>query len=244
MRIISLVPSWTETLVVAGAEVIGRTRFCIHPKVSVEKIPILGGTKDWDLKLIRALKPDLILLDKEENTQEMFAQAPAPCHVTHVQKVEDVSLELLQLAEQLENQKLKALARRWQLVQEKPIRRRAINEMPGIMAWLKKPLHDHQKFIYIIWKNPWMAISQNTFIGSQLRHLGFAEQLLSGAKKYYEFKMQDLAQDSLLLFSSEPYPFAKKKAELENFEQSSAIIDGEAYSWFGIRALEFIEKHK
>ena len=239
-----MIPSWTETLVVAGVQVVGRTRFCIHPHAQDKKIPAVGGTKDWDLELIRSLEPDLILLDKEENTQEMFAEAPAPCLVTHVQKVEDVSQELLRLAEHLQSPQLQVFARRWQWVQEKPIRWRPISEMPGIMEWIKRPLHDQQKFIYIIWKKPWMAVSQNTFIGSQLSHLGFAEQLLSGAKKYYEFEIKDLANDCLLLFSSEPFPFAKKKSEIKELEMSSAIINGEDYSWFGIRALEFLEKHK
>ncbi len=239
-----MVPSWTETLVLAGVNVVGRTRFCIHPFEEIQKIPAVGGTKDWDLKLVRSLQPDFILLDKEENTKEMLLEAPATCVITHIESVEDVSRDLISLSEKFKNQKLAEWALRWQKVAEKPVRKRSILEMPGIADWIKKPIHEDQKIIYIIWRKPWMAVSQNTFIGSQISHLGFKDQLISRQKKYFEFELEELPKDTVLLFSSEPFPFAKKKSELEKIEMSSAIINGEDYSWFGIRSLEFLEKYK
>ena len=74
MRVVSLVPSLTETLLECGVEVVGRTRFCIHPADKVADIPAVGGTKEVNWQRCLALEPDLVVMDKEENTLEM-AQA-------------------------------------------------------------------------------------------------------------------------------------------------------------------------
>jgi ABC-type Fe3+-citrate transport system substrate-binding protein len=244
MRIVSMVPSWTETLIAAGAHVVGRTRFCIHPKEKLASIPAVGGTKDWDIELIRSLKPDLILLDKEENTKKMSQEAPAALFVTHIQCVEDVSKSLLELSQKLNLLYLKDIAERWRSVELRPIKERQILDMPGVIEWIQKPEHGPEKFLYIIWRKPWMAVSQNTFIGSQFHHLGLSRFMMSKDKKYFEFEMNEIEPSTLLLFSSEPFPFAQKKAELRALKKSSLIMNGEGLSWFGIRALEFLAKNK
>ena len=70
-KIVCLVPSWTETLLLAGALVVGRTRFCIHPANLVADIPVVGGTKNMKLEDILRLEPDLVIMDQEENRLEM-----------------------------------------------------------------------------------------------------------------------------------------------------------------------------
>src|SRR5437868_6660844 len=102
MRVVSFVPSWTETLLSSGVEVVGRTRFCIHPHEKVAAIPVVGGTKDWNLEKLRALKPDLLLLDQEENPKFMAEQSEFPFHATHIESVQSVAGALRAMGERLE----------------------------------------------------------------------------------------------------------------------------------------------
>src|SRR5262245_22938859 len=96
MRIVSLVPSLTETLFALGLgpdEIAGRTSWCIEPKGRVERVPVVGGTKTPSLTSVLRLKPDLVLLEKEENRKETFADldsAGIRTWVTHVTRVADV----------------------------------------------------------------------------------------------------------------------------------------------------------
>ena len=97
MRIVSMVPSWTETLLACGCEVVGRTRFCIHP-AEARRIPVVGGTKTIDWNRVRALAPDLLLLDQEENPRAMHDESPIESFATHITSVRDVGPELDRLA--------------------------------------------------------------------------------------------------------------------------------------------------
>ncbi len=121
MRVISLVPSWTETLIECGVNVVGRTRFCIHPKNRSKEISVVGGTKDIDWGKVLALKADLLLLDQEENLLWMKEQSPIPVHVSHVQGVESMNLEMVRLGELFPEQRTEFLAvkERWDKVAQK-----------------------------------------------------------------------------------------------------------------------------
>lgn len=245
MRVISMVPSWTETLIEAGVEVVGRTRFCIHPK---SNIPIVGGTKDWDWQKIVALKPDLIVLDKEENPKMMAEQKEFPTLATHVSSILDMPAELIRLGSILNNDNLKKLSDEWRFVNQNPtpLYRNSEIEIPALIEWGQKPAIEIKKIIYIIWKNPWMAISEDTFIGSVLEHCGIRGLIGKNEKKYFEIDLQNLTEkeNTLLLFSSEPFPFLKKKDELNNLGFPYAFVDGECLSWFGVRSLRFLQKRK
>ena len=235
-----MVPSWTETLIRSGVDVIGRTRYCIHPE---NKIKIVGGTKDWNIDLVRSLNPDFILLDREENPKEMYEAWPEKCVITHVEKVTGVSQELSKLAIQFQNASLADLAERWKKLSSPQVIMRELTELPGVLHWIKEPKDEIEHLIYVIWKNPWMAVNRDTFIASVLTHLGFGTKLISFPKKYSEFKMEELPPKTLLLFSSEPYPFLKRQEGLSDFGAASAIVNGEDYSWFGVRSLEFLERN-
>ncbi len=244
MKIISMVPSWTETLLMSGIQVVGRTRYCIHPDHEVKRVAIVGGTKEWDLALVRKLDPDFILLDKEENSKEMFEAWPEKCIVTHIEKVEDVAPELALLNQKFENVQLRDFSERWQRVAALEIRARSSKEIPGVLKWIKPIDSEIENLVYVIWRKPWMTINQDTFIASVLTHLGLGERISRHTKKYYEFEMQELLPKSLLLFSSEPYPFLKMSKGLNDFGAASAIVNGEDFSWFGVRSLVFLEKFK
>ena len=93
LRVISMVPSWTETLLYAGIQVVGRTRYCIHPADKVAQIPIVGGTKDIKWDLVQDLQADLVLLDREENPLEMAESSPIPFLATHVSSLRELARE-------------------------------------------------------------------------------------------------------------------------------------------------------
>jgi ABC-type Fe3+-hydroxamate transport system substrate-binding protein len=244
MRVVSLVPSWTETLLAAGVNVVGRTRFCIHPASSVAGIPVIGGTKNWDLSAIRALQPDLLILDQEENPKWMAEQTEIPYFASHVTDLHSVAKALAEMAVRLHSTSLSALAGRWRAVATWPgcPPWQVGDPIPGLIGWGREPEGAVRRVLYVIWRDPWMSVSQETFVGSVLKATGFAPYLADFPDKYPRFEMVDFpAGETLLLFSSEPYPFLRKKDVLGALELPYAFVDGECFSWFGVRSLRFLE---
>jgi iron complex transport system substrate-binding protein len=242
MRIVSMVPSWTETLVESGANVVGRTRFCIHPSQKVKSIPILGGTKNWDLAKVAKAQPDWIVLDREENTAAMGEFPNTPLFVSHVRSVHDVSGEMRQMAQRFQRPHLTDLAERLDLVIKQIQRLDSVLELPSILHWIRKPEVPVEKIVYVIWKSPWMSVSQKTFIGSMLSLFLSPEILFDSTELYPQVKLESFSERStLLLFSSEPYPFAKHLEEIRKLPFPAAVVDGESWSWFGLRSLRFLE---
>lgn len=242
MRVVSLVPSWTETLLECGVDVVGRTRFCVHPAERVKDIPVVGGTKDLDWKKIEALKPDLLLLDKEENLPWMAEPRPWKVHCTHVENISDMPRELESLSQVLRCQAPADLAREWKRILEKPVAPLVrIADMPGVLEWVRRPAVEPEHILYMIWRGPWMAVSRETFVGSMLEKVGIVVPAFP--EKYPKIDLANFSPEkTLLLFSSEPYPFGKKKRELLSLDFPSAIVDGEAYSWFGVRSLRLFSR--
>lgn len=245
MRVVSLVPSWTETLIYAGANVVGRTRFCIHPGAKVQGIPVVGGTKDWNWPAIQALKPDLLLLDREENPKFMAEQKEIPVLDTHIQSLTQVGPELIKIFEATRLEGLKPLIFAWEKVAAEEQRRvwDGKSDFPGLLEWGTRPMQPIERVEYVIWKKPWMVVSQDTFIGSMLSQVGFADLLSAHSRKYPEVDLDSIPdkESTLLLFSSEPFPFLKIAKSLAQLNTPYAIVDGESFSWFGVRALRFLE---
>lgn len=231
-----MVPSWTETLLWADVPVVGRTRFCIHPASQSLMLPAVGGTKDVDWQKVVGLKPDLVLLDKEENTEVMAQQCPLPWLATHVTSIQDMPQELERLSQALRASKLYDLSKRWQKVLSSPSPQ--LKTAPAELEWVKKTHKDYDHIVYVIWAHPWMAASQDTFIGSVCSWLGW--KIWQGTSKYPEFSPKDFPK-TLFLCSSEPYPFLKKRQVLAELPGDVALVDGEKLSWFGLRSLEYLE---
>jgi ABC-type Fe3+-hydroxamate transport system substrate-binding protein len=239
MRIISLVPSWTETLIESGANIVGRTRFCIHPEEAIRKIPVVGGTKDVDWDTVKALAPDLLILDQEENPKWMAEQAPCAFHASHVTSIGDMPEQIRLLTQKIPGTTLSEFAKRWQLAQRDLSQ---IKDLPGVIEWLVPPQGTETKIVYIIWRDPWMTVTSGTFIASVLQQVGVKSIWPeAGPKKYPEFEMANVPEDAVLLFSSEPFPFAKFKDQLKSFARPAALVNGESFSWFGVRSLRFLE---
>jgi hypothetical protein len=247
MKVVCLVPSWTETLIEAGVDVVGRTRFCIHPADRVASIPVVGGTKDAALTKVAKLAPDLLVVDREENPRAIAEQTAVPVIATHVTSVHDVAAELDRLSERLSQPELAALAQRWRRVSQWFAARPSQpdwQDLPGVLEWIRPPGPEVNRFIYLIWKDPWMAVGPETLIGSMLALLGFGSRMVSLGEKYPRVQLEDLDPvRTLLLFSSEPYPFAAHQAAIEELPFASALVDGQCFGWFGVRALRFLEEH-
>ena len=245
MRVISLVPSLTETLLECGVEVVGRTRFCVHPLQQIVAIPIIGGTKGVYWSRCVELKPDLVVMDREENQKAMADACPYPWHATHISSVDNVGGELCSLAEVLANSPLMELGNKWNELAALPNKEfTGLANMPGVLEMIGEPADACQSIEYIIWRDPWMAVGPDTFIASVLTKLGAARYLTNHTDRYPELDASAMADPKTFhLFSSEPYPFGKHIEQLRASGLKGALVDGECYSWFGIRSYRFLRTH-
>lgn len=245
MRVVCLVPSLTETLLHCGVDVVGRTRFCIHPTERVKAISIVGGTKGVDWEKISALAPDLVVFDKEENLKSMAEACSYPWHATHITSIGDIAENLFSLATVLQCEPLKQHADEWRQLASRPnLENIQWSNLPGQLKGLKsqKPAAHIDRIEYVIWRDPWMAVGANTFIGSVLSKVGFSDYLATHDEPYPVLAPLDLQRDdTFYLFSSEPYPFLKHIETLKAEAYQGAIVDGEFYSWFGVRSYRAIK---
>ncbi|KFF26841.1 ABC transporter substrate-binding protein [Chryseobacterium vrystaatense] len=223
MKVISLVPSITEALFDLGLtenEIIGRTKFCIHPEDKIKNVPVIGGTKNINIDKIRAMKPDLILANKEENVKEQVEALMEDFKVllTNVENIED-NYYLLKTLGNLFNKEERA--------QQFNLKIYDVLEQ----AKLSFPV----KTAYLIWKNPYMTIGSDTFIHKILSEIGF-ENIFKDKTRYPQIQMEDLADADVIMLSSEPFPFKEKHIEemkLSYPDKKIMIVDGEAFSWYG-----------
>ncbi|HLG04160.1 MAG TPA: helical backbone metal receptor [Bacteroidia bacterium] len=232
VRIISLVPSQTELLHDLGLEkeVVGITKFCVHPESWFRAKTRVGGTKQLDFEKIRGLNPDLIIGNKEENEQAQIEmlQGSYPVWMSDIKNLPEALIMIeaigkitgrLEIAKTIANSILVKFDNFGKQIKNTPFRKAA----------------------YLIWKNPWMVAGGNTFINDMLQRCHF-ENVFEGAGRYPEITTEDLksAGPSLVLLSSEPYPFREKHAaEIQKLLPDSKIlpVDGELFSWYGTRLL-------
>jgi hypothetical protein len=249
-----MVPSWTETLLknqTSKFEVVGRTRFCEHPQDLTTKIPAVGGTKDIDWEKIKALNADLLILDQEENPKFFAESSPIPWIATHVKDIESCRQGTLLISNYLDgslDQEVKKWDRLLNLIAPTEPFDFHQRQLPGLLNWLQKPKASAKidTVIYMIWKNPWMCVSKDTYIGSLLSSFGFESRLKTFSQKYPQIELSSFdPSTTLILFSSEPFPFAENEKHTAEVTQSfsAALVDGAKYSWFGTRSREFLEEH-
>ncbi len=223
MKVISLVPSITEALFDLGLtenEVIGRTKFCIHPAEMVENVEIIGGTKNLNIEKIQSLKPDIILANKEENVKEQveILMKDFKVIVYDTETIED-NYYLVKNLGLLFNKEEKAQIFNLKIYE-------VLNQFK---------ITSTTKVAYLIWKNPYMTVGSDTFIHNILSEIGF-ENIFKNQTRYPEIQVEDLAEADVIMLSSEPFPFKQKHiAELKEFypKKKIIIVDGEAFSWYG-----------
>ncbi len=228
-RIVSLVPSQTELLHFLGLndEVIGITKFCVHPQSWFKNKIGVGGTKNINIKKIQSLLPDLIIANKEENVKAQVDELEkiAPVWISDVNNFED-ALNMIRLIGELTGKKEKA----------------ELLATDIEMNFLKlSSENNHLSTAYFIWRNPYMVAGGGTFAGDMLRRCGF-QNIFESEKRYPEITLSDLqtAHCQLVLLSSEPYPFKEihlKEIQLQLPYAKILMVDGEMFSWYGSRML-------
>ncbi|MDO5654935.1 MAG: helical backbone metal receptor [Flavobacteriaceae bacterium] len=225
MKIISLVPSITELLFDLGLknQIIGRTKFCIHPKDEVHEIPQLGGTKNLHIDKIIQANADVIIANKEENLKS---------EVEHLQQHTEVMITDVENLEQ-NNQMILDIGKKTK-TEEKAVK--IVKEIQHEFFKLQN-FTQHPKVLYLIWKNPYMSVGKSTFIDDMLQHSGF-DNVCKHLERYPQITENDNLTPDFVFLSSEPYPFSPKHIpEVQNsFPNAKYIlVDGEMFSWYGSR---------
>lgn len=225
MRVVSLVPSVTETLLAWGVDVVACTRFCEQPTLRH-----VGGTKDPDLAAITALAPDLVVVDREENRREdaeALLAAGVPLHVTHVVDLAGVAPMLAGLATATGVAGAAGAAGASSAPE------------PATPAWGPATSTWASAFVPI-WRRPWMGLGVATYGSSVLAHLGVRNVLTDDDGTYPEIDLAEVARraPSFVLLPSEPYPFAERHlAEVSAALPDARVLllDGRDLFWWGVR---------
>lgn len=229
LKIVSIVPSQTEFLFDIGLadQIVGITKFCIHPKKYFKSTTKVGGTKTLDIQKIRDLQPDIIIANKEENEKSQIEELEKefPVYISDIYTLDDSYEMMLSLGEIL-NKSDESI--------------QLVNQIRESFKNLKQ--FNNRRVAYFIWREPWMLASKNTFIDHILEisgHLNVAKELNSDAR-YPAIELAELKslEPFDIYLSSEPYPFKEKHiAELQaEFPMSKIqLVDGEVFSWYGSR---------
>ena len=233
----SLVPSITELVCDLGlaAQLVGRTGFCVHPREVIRRIPKVGGTKDVDLDKLRALRATHVILNIDENREEdarAIAGFVPELIVTHPLAPLD-NLALYRLIGGVFGREDQAEA--------------LCGEFEAAYAALQSAARNFppDRVLYLIWKNPWMTVSRDTYVSRMLALVKWETVPADCADRYPKIELNSEVLDGarVVLLSSEPYLFreahvSELRAESFMREKNIALIDGEMTAWYGSRAIE------
>ncbi len=232
-RIISLVPSQSELLwdLDLKSELVGITKFCIHPKQMFTNIKRIGGTKTIKIDEIKKFNPDLVIANKEENQREQIEELSKlfPVYISDIYNLQD-ALQMIEQVGLITDRK-----------KQSQIIINSIQEKYTSFI-LHSKLKIQNKVVYLIWKNPYMAAGSNTFITNMLQECGFVNVFADHINRYPEINLEELKSQNpdYIFLSSEPYPFKEKHIiELQTYFPKTKIllVDGEMFSWYGSRLL-------
>jgi len=228
VRIVSLVPSITELLcdLDLSDQLVGRTGFCIHPWDTVREIPKVGGTKDLKFDRIRELAPTHVVVNVDENKKEdaeALVEFVPNLVVTHPLAPRD-NLDLYrQMGREFDREaEAEALCEKFE------------------QALSKVEARPEQNVLYLIWRDPWMTISPETYISQTLGLFNWRTVPAATDERYPEVDLADFSDVDRVLLSSEPFHFkAQHVAEVEELVPGAkvSLIDGEMTSWYGSRAI-------
>ena len=235
-RIVSLVPSLTELLFDLGLdeEVVGLTKFCIHPIDKFAGCIKVGGTKKLNIELIKEISPDLIIANKEENSLADIEELATlfPVWVSDIYTLEDAKQTILKIGE---------------LVDRQPEASYLIHLISAGFTDLQTLAVERgidKKVAYLIWRKPYMAAGMNTFINDILALNGMRNVIRSS--RYPEIDLAELAalNPDMVFLSSEPYPFTNEHIqEIKNElpDVKIMLVDGEMFSWYGSRLVKAVQ---
>jgi ABC-type Fe3+-hydroxamate transport system substrate-binding protein len=234
-RIISLVPSKTELLFDLGldAQVVGITKFCIHPDHWFRSKTRIGGTKNVKLESIASLNPDLIIANKEENTKEdiEWLSERFNVYMSDITTVDDALIMIEKVGDLTHTR------------QQADSIIAAIRHERSVFA---REGTSYGSVVYLIWREPMMAAANHTFINAMLKEGGWDNALEDDFSRYPEVTWEDLVSVSpqYVFLSSEPFPFKDKHiAEIRERLPYARVmlVDGEMFSWYGSRMIKAFE---
>jgi ABC-type Fe3+-hydroxamate transport system substrate-binding protein len=239
-RIISLVPSWTETLFAMGIDdlIVGVTKFCVEPAAGVASIAKIGGTKNPDLRAIAELKPDFVIANAEENRREdveKIRDLGAAVFTTYPKTIPGAVDSILKLGKALGKES-----------EADTMAREIVRNVSGIEAsvgvWSKLPF----RVFCPIWKNPWMAFNADTYAHDVLRMLGFNNIFAAAGERYPTTTLSEAIKrkPDIILLPDEPYEF--KERDIEELRQilpaalgrRVMIISGRDLHWYGVHMVK------
>jgi ABC-type hemin transport system substrate-binding protein len=228
MRIVSCVPSLSEWIAFLNQEsLVGRTRYCIYPS-SLDRVPVIGGTKKIVTERIRKLKPDLVVSVEEENVKEQIESLASefPVLTFRIEDIESALFALEEIGKRISPQKSAQI-------------------LAQIRASLNQSGLTEIPTLYLIWKKPWMAVGQSTFIHSMMEAMGFSNVLgkLNRYPVLEEHQMADL-NPKLVLLPDEPYAFKSSDVQyLKSIfpEARIELVDGSLFSWYSQRMASYPE---
>jgi ABC-type Fe3+-hydroxamate transport system substrate-binding protein len=237
VRIVSLVPSTTETLFELGAgdRVVGVTRFCVHPQEAREKAQVVGGTKNPSVPKTLALRPDLILANQEENRREDIERLRESTDVflAFPRSVSDACSDILTVGG---------------LVGEEERASALVREIEAALREVRSQARAF-RYLYLIWRKPYMVAGPGTFVDALLAEAGGIDAAPTGRGRYPEMSIEEIAatEADVLFLSSEPFPFRERHRQelLGAFPERRSddrvlLVDGELLSWHGARLREGI----
>ena len=242
-RIVSLVPSWTETLYALGCgeAVVGVTRFCVEPAEAAQAQKI-GGTKNPDLRSIIALQPDLVIANAEENRREDIEQLRGegvPVFTTYPRKISSAVETIIKLGGLLGcTPAADAMAREIVLAVS------AIETEVGVWAKLRF------RVFCPIWKNPWMAFNADTYAHDVLRMVGFNNVFAATGERYPRTTLEEALalRPDFVMLPNEPYEFGVKDVEELKpllpaaLSRRVVLIDGRDLHWYGAHMVTGLKK--
>ncbi len=235
-RIVSVVPSQTELLFELGLseQIVGLTKFCIHPIERFAAKQKVGGTKKLRIEVIRELQPDLIIGNKEENSRAdiELLQQEFPVWMSDIYNLEDAMQTISDIGALVDRQP------------EAAYLNHLINAGFSDLQTLALSKGIDQTAAYVIWKDPYMFAGRNTFIDDILRKIGLRNVVK--ADRYPEISISELIalEPQFVFLSSEPYPFKEKHIEelQQVLPQAKVIlVDGEMFSWYGSRLVKAVQ---
>jgi ABC-type Fe3+-hydroxamate transport system substrate-binding protein len=246
-RIVSLVPSITELLLDLGlgAYVVGRTGFCIHPAAGVQAITKVGGTKDVNIRKIKQLAPTHVIVNVDENelpTVQALQQFVPHVIVTHPQSPQDNIALIDQLISMVSSFAINSVAFDAVFLRANQLKSHISSQINS----LQNIVWPEQRVLYLIWREPWMTVAQDTYISQMLALIGWQTwpQVLGGNQGAARYPLVSgdepwLQQVQRVLLSSEPYRFGQTHVqEVQQWLPHAKVqlVDGEMLSWYGSRA--------
>ena len=235
-RVVSLCPSITETIVAIGGlrRLAGVTRYCTRPSGMLWGLPRVGGTKSPNIARILDLKPDLVFANAEENRRE------------DVQALRDAGVEVdVTLPKTVAE--VPGTVRRWGRLLGTPDEAEplAVRIEEAASRLSRERGGDSFRYAYWIWKDPWMTISDDTYVADLLSLVGGKNVYGAETVRYPTTTPSEaLARDATVqIFASEPYPFSEEKhgelaARLFGGSSRRLFVDGDDFCWHGVRTLE------